>query len=87
MQDPHTSTLWEIAKVPDVSTDWILGEHEDVIHHSSMEDADYSLVISYPSVRVFVTEGTLSKEAIDDLNVCIDFIHFRDRRRQEKQNT
>ena len=81
-QDPNTDTLWEISKILRVSTDWLLGEHEDVIDHSSMEDADYELVISYPSVRVFIEEETLSREAIDDIDEYIGFIRERDRRRR-----
>ncbi len=85
-QDPNTKALAALAKFLNVSVDWLITEHEDIIHHNPMDhEAAMKTVMSYPSVVMRITEGTLSQEAIADINEYVQFVQERDRRRRNKR--
>ena len=87
LQDPKTTALIELARLYHVSVDWLLTEHEDIVHHNpDHREAGTRVVISKPSLFVRVIDGTISQEAIDDIDEYIDFILERDRRRRTKNH-
>ena len=86
-QDPNTAILASVAKILDVSVDWILTEHEDIIHHGlSDREKSMKVVMSNPALALRVVEGTLSDKAISDLCDLVQFICWRDRRRRSKKD-
>ena len=92
-QDPSSKNLADLAKLYDVSVDWLLTGHEDIIHHGLPDrKGGMKIVMSQPSLVIGVIEGTLSEEAIADMR---DYTHFIRRRygkspktkvRQERRN-
>ena len=82
-QDPNTKTLVALAKVYDVSTDWLLTEHERFIHHgfNSHEQA-MRLAISLPNIVLRISEDALSDEAIKRITEFLEFMQQRERNRR-----
>ena len=86
-QDPNTQFLAAMAKFYDASVDWLLTEHEDIIHHGlSDRENSMKVVMSNPALALRVVEGTLSDEAISDLCDLVQFKCWRDRRRRSKKD-
>ena len=79
-QDPNTAILASVAKILDVSVDWILTEHADIAHHGwSDREKSMKVVMSNPALALRVVEGTLSDEAISDLCKLVQLICWRDK--------
>ena len=77
-RDPITKKLADLAKLYDVSVDWLLTEHEDIIHHGLPDrKGGMKIVMSQPSLVIGVIEGALSEEAIAEMR---DYAHFIRRR-------
>ncbi len=83
-QCPSGNALVVLAALFGVSTDWLLREHEEDIDHNVRDrTAALTPVISYPALIVHVKSGTLSDEAIEELDEYIGFLRERDRRRRK----
>ncbi len=77
-QDPNARTLIDLARIYDVSVDWLLTEHEDIIHHNPLQrEARKRVVISFSSLVLRVVEGTFSDEAIVDITTFVQYLHWR----------
>ena len=82
-QDPNTMTLAALAKALEVSTDWLLTEHEDFVHHGlKSQEKTMRVVISQPNLYMRIREDTLSDEAIASIAEFIDFAQARDIKRR-----
>ena len=85
-QDPGTGKLAEMARLYGVSVDWLLTEHEDIIHHGrSGRERSVKIVMSSQSLVIAVVQGSLSEEAITELCEFTDFICRQDGRRRGRK--
>ena len=88
VQDPNTMTLAALAKALGVSTDWLLTEHEDFIHHGFKGHENVMRVaLSLPNLSLRVREDTLSDEAIKALGDYVEYILWREKRRRDEEDT
>ncbi len=82
-QDPNTTTLGALADAYGVSTDWLINEHEDFIHHGlKSHEKVMKLVISLPSVTLRIRKDALSETAIEDITEFLLFTQQRDGKRR-----
>ena len=84
-QDPNTATLAALAEALDVSTDWLLTEHERFTFHGPRSRERVMLpVISYPNLIVRIRRDTLSKEVVEALEILIKYALWLEKERRPR---
>ena len=87
VQDPNTAILAELAMLYDVSTDWLITEHENFMFHGiKSHEKVMNLVVSYPYLIVRVRKNTLSERAIEDLKNQVEFVLWREEKRRDRKD-
>lgn len=85
-QDPHTKTLAALAKVLDVSTDWLLTEHEDFMHPGlKSQENVMPLALSFPNLSLRIRKGALSDESIEFIEEVVVFFNQRESDRRDAE--
>ena len=79
-------TVVALAKALDVSTDWLLTEREDFIHHGLRSQERVMVpVISYPSIIVRVRKDTFSEEAVENLGILVRYVLWLENERRYRK--
>ena len=86
-QDPNTARLAALAEALDVSSDWLLTEHEEFAHHGLKSQERVMVpVISYPSLVVRVRKDTFSEETIENLGILVKYALWLEKERRDRQD-
>ena len=83
VQDPNTTVLADLARLYDVSIDWLVAEHEDFIHYGFRStERVMRVAISLPTLTLRVHEDALSEVAIAELKELVEYVLWREKKRR-----